>query len=316
MAGFSLDQLKAQAAVALEGVDNTVEKAGGADYTIPPGNAFLRMTEYVEVGSYVQSIPGKPDKVIKDALVLGFQVYPAPQFDEDGNEVAVDQSLYQNGKGEWKVWHTFPMSMAQTAKGNLFKFLQKNKDIFKATAYADLINGQFMQEIPPSEKDPNRGYPVFNELVAARDPMTKKFYKGIPEAKDDDFKFFVWAKPTIEQWQSLDGPVTDDGQVLGMHQKRIMQSPAFEGSPIEHVLKKAGVIEDYQTMLAAALKRDAERKQKGGKGNIQPTVQELDDEASEAAEAQEIKAPVKGKGLPSIKRPKVALATPDEEDEE
>ncbi len=234
--------------------DASVAKTGGGggEYTPPPvGLARLRFVGYVEVGTRVKKVMGKPD-ALQPTVHLIFELHGKgyePKVLEDGTKIpvritvkvnhslhekAIYFKLFQRMNYEGKAKH-FSQLLGQAYLGNVnhFKFKDdKGKDV----VIANFRGPDGLTIRPPriEQMDEESGE-VVNKLVP------------VPEAISP-IRLFVWnAAPTQikPMWDSLyitgdEGKEDDkDHRTRNVLQAEVKRGLNFQGSPIAEYLSTA-----------------------------------------------------------------------------
>ena len=295
--------LLAQLAANTEGVDQSVASQNeGGNFSIPPGRAFVRCNGYIELGTQMrQDFNTKQQKPVDNQFVWTFEVFPLSK--------KADPAQYVNADGSPKEERTFMLKISTGAKATAFKAFSKlrNED---QKAFPELIGNPYIANFIQSDKDTKAGLFRIDEVGPAINPITDEPY-DVPEMVN--IRYFCWAKPSIEQWDSLYN-TTKDGKALSYSQRQILGAVNFEGSPAEHMLKQAGILEQVQAEAAAAAARKAQ-KAAGDKPKLAlPEGEDAEAEMLEHEE-EEVKAAVVKKAAKALPPVTKRLAVPDDDEE-
>jgi hypothetical protein len=296
--------LLAQLAANTEGVDQTVATQNeGGNFSVPPGRAFVRCNGYIELGTQMrQDFNTKQQKPVDNQFVWTFEVFPLSK--------KADPAQFVNADGSPKEERTFMLKISTGAKSTAFKAFSKLRNDDQK-AFPELIGNPYIANFLQSDKDPKAGQFRLDEVGPAINPITDEPY-DVPEMVN--IRYFSWQKPSIEQWESLYNS-TKEGPVLSYSQRLILGAVNFEGSPAEHMLKQAGILEKVQAEAAAAAARKAQKAAGDAPRLALPEGEDAEAEMLQHEE-EEVKAVVMKKAVSALpKVPKRVLAVPEDDEE-
>lgn len=213
------------------GIDmNEAVKGGGGGRLLPAGYAFGRLVEYLEFGNQPQEFAG----VAKDPALefsLGFALWGQG---------------YQNDDGTPYIVRTYNTALSRNEKSRAYKLFKALNWKGTAKSYGQMLGETFLVKIKHAPKSKAEPTVMVSRIdldgfLPPLDPVTRQPY-AIPEAADELYRMFLWARPTKEAWDSLflEGAY-DDGKSKNRIQEQILAALDFEGSPLQQMLLGAGV---------------------------------------------------------------------------
>lgn len=219
--------LAAQAAAT--GVDMTEVQKGGGGKLLPAGGCLGRLVEYIEFGKQPQEFGGKAKDPMME-IQLGFALY-GPGI--------------QNDDGTPYILRPYSIALSRNDKAKAFKTFAKMNWKNQYTHFAQMIGEAFLLQIVHADKSKTDKTQVSRlDLDGVRPPLdalTAQPYP-VPEVRDEDISIFLWDYPDLDSWNSLkiDGTY-DDGKSKNRIQETILGATDFAGSPLEQLLKSAGL---------------------------------------------------------------------------
>jgi len=207
------------------GIDmNEAQKGGGGARLLPEGYAFGRLIEYIEFGNQPQEFGGKAkDPALEFAV--GFALWGQGYQNDDGTPVIV---------------RTYNTALSRNEKSRAFKMFKALNWKGTAKSYAQLMGETFLVKIKHVQKSKTDTSIVsrvdLDGFLPPLDPVTRQPYP-IPEAADELYRMFLWARPTKEAWDALyvEGKY-DDGVSKNRVQETILAALDFQGSPLQLLL--------------------------------------------------------------------------------
>lgn len=232
---------------------NTAVSGGGGEYTPPPeGLARVRFVGYVEVGTRVKKVQGKPDAVQHTAHLI-FELHGKnyePKELDDGTKVAP------------KI--TVKLNHSLNEKAAYFKLFQRLNYEGKAKHFSQLLGQGFLANVNHFKFKDDKGKEVVIANFRGPDGLTIRpprveqmdeetgevVTKSVPvPAALSPLRLFVWnaAPEHIKpMWDSLYIP-GDEGKegdkehrTRNIYQKEVKDALNFEGSPIAEYLAASG----------------------------------------------------------------------------
>lgn len=226
-----LAQAKAAAAeVKAIAPDMTQKVSGGGAKLLPEGWTFARMVEYIEFGNQPQEFNGKAKDPQLEAQI-GFALY-----DTAGRD-------YSNDDGSPYVVRLYPMAVHRNEKARAFKLFAAMNWRKMYTHFAEMLGDAYLVYIkhePKSKTDQTIVSRIdIDKIMPPLDQMSGQAFP-IPEARDEDIKYFLWDKPTKETWADLfiEGKF-DDGKSKNILQEKCLGATNFEGSALQQLLNGA-----------------------------------------------------------------------------
>lgn len=226
-----LAQAKAAAAeVKAIAPDMTQKVSGGGAKLLPEGWTFARMVEYIEFGNQPQEFNGKAKDPQLEAQI-GFALY-----DTAGRD-------YSNDDGSPYVVRLYPMAVHRNEKARAFKLFAAMNWRKMYTHFAEMLGDAYLVYIkhePKSKTDQTIVSRIdIDKIMPPLDQMSGQAFP-IPEARDEDIKYFLWDKPTKETWADLfiEGKF-DDGRSKNILQEKCLGATNFEGSALQQLLNGA-----------------------------------------------------------------------------
>ena len=257
-----VDFTKLASAAAAAGLDQSVVKQGGADYTPPAaGPCRLRLVGYIELGKHKGAWQGKAK--INTKVVLTFEVSGPkhqPIIMEDGTKVphliVVNENLSQSDKARfYKLFRILNYAgdakhivglLGRAYKGTIIhrKYKADNgeehvaADLYDKEAGAWGIAPPKYEVVNPDDHEEPGPTGEFRDLVVAP-PLTP-------------LKAFVWDLADMEQWASIfiegeyperkndKGEVTAPAKSKNKYKNMIRNAVNFHGSPIYNLLAANG----------------------------------------------------------------------------
>lgn len=286
-----LKALKAQANAHASTAEDMREGVEGSTnpelYTFPEGQVFLRIVEYVELGTQTRKTKNEQGveeiKPVPNAFRVGFAV-----FSPSGKNA----EAYQFEDGTPKIMRTYVQMTSRSTNSNAYKWFRAWNYTGEASTMAQLIGNVY---IGKAVKEKGRMRIDFAAITPAMDPRTGELY-DVPEVPDSVYKFFIWDDATKEMWDTLYFE-TKEGRKESFYQKDILKARNFEGSPVQAMLSGEDI--------------SIEEDEKPSKH----TKNVHDDDEEEDAVPVVKKAPQrKASTLPSTGKVKIAL--PDDDDDE
>ena len=248
---------------------------GGGEYTPPPeGLARVRFVGYIEVGTRVKKVQGKPDQV-QHTVHLIFELHGKnyePKELDDGTKIAP------------KI--TVKLNHSLNEKAAYFKLFQRMNYEGKAKHFSQLLGGAYLANVNHFKFKDDKGKEVVianfrgqDGGLTIRPPRVEQMdeetgdvvTKLVPvPAALSPIRLFVWnAAPALikPMWDSLYIP-GDEGKegdkehrTRNVHQKEVKLALNFEGSPIAEYLAAGGELVLEQTAVnetKSAAKADAD----------------------------------------------------------
>ena len=232
---------------------NTAVSGGGGEYTPPPeGLARVRFVGYVEVGTRVKKVQGKPDAVQHTAHLI-FELHGKnyePKELDDGTKVAP------------KI--TVKLNHSLNEKAAYFKLFQRMNYEGKAKHFSQLLGQGFIANVNHFKFKDDKGKEVVIANFRGPDGLTIRpprveqmdeetgdvVTKSVPvPAALSPLRLFVWnaAPQHIKpMWDSLYIP-GDEGKegdkehrTRNIYQKEVKDALNFDGSPIAEYLAASG----------------------------------------------------------------------------
>ena len=201
-----------EVAIDTQEVDMTETGTGGsAPVLLNKGEYFGRFFEYIELGKQPREYMGTA-KSPANMCRVGFIVYQgdnkvylrSSDLTIMNNEKALFKKLFDRMNSRGTIKH-----IAQRL-GDAFKLEVEVKTSKKGKKY-NVFNMETVSEVPAF--DPNTGQPV-----------------NIPKLNDDEYRIFIWNKPTQGTWDSL---YIESNNFI---QDTILGAVDFEGSPLQAML--------------------------------------------------------------------------------
>lgn len=225
---------------AAEGPDMTeAVKGGSGGRLLPPGTAFARLIEVVELGQHAQEYQGtKKDPALE--VQLGFALWGEAR-DLQGNVLG----QYHEADGSPSIIRPYSFAVSRNEKARaflLFKLLNwKNT----ATSFGQLLGQTFLVTVVHEKKSAADATIVsridLKSFRPALDPLSMQPY-NVPDVPIEQYRLFLWSRPTKEGWDALhiEGKY-DDGKSKNFVQEKMMAATDFMGSPLQQLLFNAGV---------------------------------------------------------------------------
>lgn len=228
----------ADAAVEEMGIDMTQTTSGGERTLLPEGYAFARLVEYIELGMQPQAFAGRAKEPALE-FVLGFALWG------DG---------YQRPDGSPYLLRTFrtPLYRAEKSRAvRIFKLLNWRGT---ARAFPQLLGQPILLKVV--HKRTGTGELVhridLDGFLPPLDPVSRRPY-DIPAAPDDMYKLFLWAKPTLEGWNSIYIEGEYQGKSRNYLQEACLGALDFQGSPLQQLLMQYGALQQGASQQGASV---------------------------------------------------------------
>mgnify|MGYP001165963461 FL=1 len=225
--------------------DGNEEASGGGNFervifetgTYP---AYINM--YIDLGKQMVGGYKGAKKYLADTCVIGVAAFDYDNPNEDGTPRV---AFIDTGTA-------FPLQVSLGAKANfkkIFTALNHDNDPEKKHILHFAGNTQsYLVRIEKRESKRNAGsyYNTVDlttavpSMVGQRGSMTREV---LPEIDERDVAVFLWNNPTMEQWDSIRRGAEDvsPNDPTNFIQHKILQAANFEGSALDHMLRKAGV---------------------------------------------------------------------------
>lgn len=258
-AAMTIEQMMAMAneAAAISNIDMTDGQVGGTSKPMPIGNALARLIGVVELGDQPQR--DFTTKKIKGTLP---EVHLVFALWGQGLTQTGEQVNFHNDDGTPRIWSPFDMALSRNIGSNAFKLFQKLNWRNTATNFAQLLNGTFIlpfTEQAKTKTDPTKVVKLnIDGIMPPLDPITKSPYP-VPEVPVDQFKLFLFDRPTKAMWDALyvegewpakDGKPAESKNKL---QNKIMGASNFQGSALQTLLAGgAAALPDMSALAAPA----------------------------------------------------------------
>lgn len=235
--------------------DLTEVSSGGGRGLLPSGTAFVRFAGYIELGSHSSSYMGET-KAPKPKFQLLFRIVGGTGTNQNG-----EQERYVLEEGMFPQLKTFPTDISTFEKAKCFKIFTAMNTAPQVTHFSHLLGRLYL--LPIGTKKNKEGKVVQNidytKIVAAIDPVSGVPYSGLPELKKEDYKVFLWNKPTnltheqykamwdslyIEgQWEAQKddaGNVTKPAKSRNEFQDTCLKATDYIGSSLERLMAEVG----------------------------------------------------------------------------
>lgn len=224
--------------------DMTETTSGGGRGLLPAGEAFVRISMYVEFG--VQKLPAFKGKAKAPHLTfkLGAYIVGGGGVNKDGED-----EDYVVEEGQFPFISTFETPLYRNEKAKATKWFNALNQKGQYTSMAQALGGLYIVpiKIDKSRKDPTKLINIieWDKARLAIDPASRKPYV-LPELAVDKYKLLLWNKPSKEQWDSIyqegfweakDGKPAESKNKL---QERCRQATNFIGSPLQQLLDELG----------------------------------------------------------------------------
>lgn len=225
-----IQEMQAAIAAASETADNMTEvQKGAGGRLLPAGYAFGRLVEYIELGNQPQEFNG----VAKD---------PAPEFQLG---FALWGEGYQNEDGTPYILRPYSMARSRNDKARAFLLFKALNWKGTAVNFGQLLTESYLVKIvhvPKSKSDPKIVSRIdLTGFLPPLDPVTRSPYP-IPEAREEDIKFFFWDTPTPSSWADMfiDGAF-ENGDSKNTLQEKLIGATNYSGSALEAMLTSNGL---------------------------------------------------------------------------
>ena len=212
---------------------------------MPEGYAFGRLVEYIEYGNQPQEFGGKPKDPALE-YTLGFALWGQQPDPADPSKFLT----YHNDDGTPYVVRTYNTAISQNEKSRTHKLFKALNWKGTAKNFAQLLGETYLvkiKHVAKSKTDPKIVSRIdLDGFLPPLDPVSRAPYQ-IPEAADDLYRLFLWARPTKEAWDSLfiegqyeakDGKPAESKNRI---QEMILAALDFQGSPLQQLLLESGV---------------------------------------------------------------------------
>lgn len=219
--------------------DMTEVQASSGGRLLPQGNALVRFTGYIELGTQKQpDYQGKP-KAPQPVFVLQVHIVGGKGVDENGERVP----YVEDGKHITQYSKELTIKTGDLARAaKIFKAFKGTKPV---TSFVQLLGSTYIIPVVHSKgkKDPNKTYANLDweKATVAIDPTTGDDLI-LDEVAPSEYKVLLWNAPTQQQWDSIfiDGEwqAKDDkpAQSKNRWQLRCYEATDFAGSALEAML--------------------------------------------------------------------------------
>lgn len=225
---------------AAEGPDMTeAVKGGGGGRLLPPGTAFARLIEVVELGQHAQEYQGmKKDPALE--VQLGFALWGEAR-DMQGNVLG----QYHEADGTPTVIRPYSFAVSRNEKARAFLLFKALNWKNTAKSFGQLLGQTFLVSVVHEAKSKTDATVVSRiDLKSFHAPLdiTTGMPYNIPDVPIEQYRLFLWSRPTKEGWDALhiEGKY-DDGKSKNFVQEKMMAAVDFMGSPLQQLLFNAGV---------------------------------------------------------------------------
>ena len=255
MSQSKLERIRALAAQNAETADDMTQevKGGSGRRILETGTYMCRLTKYIEFGQHPQEFEGKSTGNALE-FRLGFAIFILKP--DVRAALATNPGLLQDPSSYEVVrMNTFELKHSRNVKAKAFKLFKRLNWKGTAKTFAELLGEPFMMKVEKYQgtDKQDRNKIDFDGFSAPIDPISQAPY-FIPQAADEDYQCFIWATPTLEDWNDLhiDG-TTDDGKSKNFLQDKCLSAIDFHGSPLEGVLLASGMNPAAQGAAGAPL---------------------------------------------------------------
>lgn len=223
---------------------NEMSSGGGGRGLLPAGDAFIRLSTYVEFG--VQQLPAFNGTAKQPHMTfqLGAHIVGGTGVSKDGED-----EDYVQEEGRYPYIRTFETPLYRNEKAKATKWFNAINTKGQFKTFAQALGKLYIipVKIEKAKKDPTKFVNVYewDKVREAVDPMTRKPY-NLPDIPVDNYKLLLWNKPTKEQWESIfiegtweakDGKPAQSKNVL---QETCLKAQNFKGSALEQVIAELG----------------------------------------------------------------------------
>lgn len=235
-----LQQIQALAAQVKDvGIDmSEVSKGGQGRRLLPAGNALGRFVLYREFGKQAREFQGVAKAPAMEAR-LGFILWgkgvPSGPDTPDNMYHSIVDGVVKPGLIE-----SFGMSLGNNEKAKVKIAFDKMNYKGTSKRFIELVGEPFIvpiKVVQPAKKDAKpRNAIDWAGILPPNDPISGQAYP-VPEAKDEDYKVFLWDAPTQEDWDAMHIEGTNDqGKSKNFLQARCLEATDFEGSLLQQLL--------------------------------------------------------------------------------
>lgn len=224
----------------VDDMNEMTSSGGGGRGLLPAGEAFIRLSTYVEFG--VQKLPAFQGQAKKPHMTfqLGAYIVGGAGVNKDG----ADED-YVLEEGQFPYIKTFETPLYRNEKAKATKWFNAINTKGQFKSFGQALGGLYIVpiSIEKSKKDATKFVNVihWDKCRAAIDPMTRKPY-NLPDLPVTAYKALIWNKPTKEQWESIyqegtweakDGKPAESKNKL---QETCLKAQDFAGSALEQLL--------------------------------------------------------------------------------